>query len=71
MNISDIRTKIDAHNERSRLVTRGAELTTPNEPALTLVDNAELNDPESSIITGPLIQALVDKLPAAKQHLVD
>ena len=60
MNISDIRTKIDAHNERSRLVTRGAELTTPNEPALTLVDNAE---PESSMMTDPLIQALVNKLP--------
>ena len=59
MNISDIRTKIDAHNERSRLVTRGAELTTPNEPALTLVDNAEQNEPESSMMTDPLIQALV------------
>jgi len=58
-------------NERSCLVTRDAELSTPDEIVLTLVDNAELNEPESSIITDPLIQALVDKLPAAKQHLVD
>jgi hypothetical protein len=52
-------------------MTRDAEPSTPDETVLTLVDNAELNEPESSIITGPLIQALVDKLPAAKQHLVD
>jgi hypothetical protein len=52
-------------------MTRDAELSTPDETVLTFVDNAELNEPESSIITGPLIQALVDKLPAAKQHLVD
>ena len=58
-------------NERSCLMTRDAEPSTPGETVLTLVDNAELNEPESSIITGPLIQALVDKLPAAKQHLVD
>ena len=63
MNISDIRTKIDAQNERSHLVTRGAELTTPNEAVLTLVDNAEQNEPESSMMADPLIQALVDKLP--------
>jgi hypothetical protein len=62
MNISDIRTKIDAQNERSRLVTRGAELNTPNETVLTLVDNAEQNEPESSTMMDPLIQALVDKL---------
>ena len=58
-------------NERSGLMTRDAEPSTPDETVLTLVDNAELNEPESSIITRPLIQALVDKLPAAKQHLVD
>jgi hypothetical protein len=63
MNISDIRTKIDAQNERSHLVTRGAELTTPDETVLTLVDNAEQNEPESSMMADPLIQALVDKLP--------
>ena len=63
MNISDIRTKIDAQNERSHLVTRGAELTTPEETVLTLVDNAEQNEPESSMMADPLIQALVDKLP--------
>jgi hypothetical protein len=64
MNISDIRAKIDAQNERSRLVTRSAELNTPDETVLTLVDNAERKEPESSIMTDPLIQAVVDKLPA-------
>jgi hypothetical protein len=64
MNISDIRTKIDAQNERSRLVTRGADRSIePDETVLTLVDHAERNEPESSIMTDPLIQALVDKLP--------
>ena len=64
MNISDIRTKMDAQNERSRLVTRGADRSIePDETVLTLVDHAERNEPESSIMTDPLIQALVDKLP--------
>jgi hypothetical protein len=62
MNISDIRTKIDAQNERSRL--GGADRSIePDETVLTLVDHAERNEPESSIMTDPLIQALVDKLP--------
>jgi hypothetical protein len=61
MNISDIRTRADALNERSCLVTRSAE---PEEtPVLTLVDTAERSDAESCEIPDPLIQALVDKLP--------
>jgi hypothetical protein len=64
MNISDIRTRLDAQNERSRLVTRSAELSAePDETVLTLVDHAERNEPESSIMTDPLIQALVNKHP--------
>jgi hypothetical protein len=71
MNISDIRTKIDAQNERSRLVTRGAELSTkPDETVLTLVDHAERNEPESSIrhfLASPLINAhgIPDLIPAS------
>ena len=61
MNISDLRTRVDALNERSCLVTRGAE---PEEiPALTLVDSAERNDAEFCAAPDPLIQALVAKLP--------
>ena len=56
MNISDIRTRVDALNERSRLVTRSAE---PEEaPVLTLVETAG-----AGRMSDPLIQALVDKLP--------
>ena len=62
MNILDIRTKVDAQNERSRLVTRGAQVSTPDEMVLTVVDNAEQKEPRSS--TDPLIQAVVDRLPA-------
>jgi hypothetical protein len=58
MTISDIRTRIDALNERSCLVPRTAEA-----PVLTLVDTAEPNDAESTEKADPLIQALVDKLP--------
>jgi hypothetical protein len=59
MNISDIRTRVDALNERSRLVTRSAE---PEEaPVLTLIDTADRSD--ASKMSDPLIQALVDKLP--------
>jgi hypothetical protein len=61
MNISDLRTRVGALNERSCLVARSAE---PEEvPALTLVDSAERNDNESCAMPDPLIQALVDKLP--------
>jgi hypothetical protein len=62
MNISDIRTKIDAQNERTHFVTRGAQVSTPAETVLTLVDSAEPKEPDSSMMTDPLIQALVDRL---------
>jgi hypothetical protein len=62
MNISDIRTRLDA--QRSCRVTRDVELSAePDETVLTLVDGAPRNEAESSIMTDPLIQALVDKLP--------
>ena len=63
MTISDIRTRIDALNERSCLVTRTAEAD--DTPVLTLVDTAERNDAEPSEKADPLIQALVNKLPKA------
>ena len=56
MTISDIRTRIDALNERSCLVTRTAEAD--DTPVLTLVDTAERNDAEPSEKADPLIQAL-------------
>jgi len=57
MNISDIRTRVDALNDTSRLVTRSAE---PEEaPVLTLIETADAGGRMSD----PLIQALVDKLP--------
>jgi len=71
MNISDIRTRLDAAERTKLSCDERRRAKYPDETVLTLVDNAELNEPESSIITDPLIQALVDKLPAAKQHLVD
>ena len=59
MNISDIRTRVDALNKTSPLVTRSAE---PEEaPVLTLIDTADRSD--ASKMSDPLIQALVDKLP--------
>jgi hypothetical protein len=61
MTISDIRTKIDALNERSCLIARTAEAD--DTPVLTLV-TADQNDAESSK-ADPLIQALIDKLPKA------
>jgi len=65
MNISNIRTRLDAQNERSCLVTRSSELSAePDETVLTLVDSAPRSETEFNIITDPLIQALVDKLPA-------
>jgi hypothetical protein len=58
MNISNMRTRVDALNERSRLVTSDE----PDEtPVLTLVDAAERSD--AGEMPDPLIQALVDKLP--------
>jgi hypothetical protein len=64
MNISDIRTRVDALNDRSCLVTRRAE---PEEtPILTLVESADVDTADQSDtgeLPDPLIQALVDKLP--------
>jgi hypothetical protein len=66
MNISDIRTRVDALNDRSCLVKRSAEPETrradrEETPVLTLVDTAERSD--AGEMPDPLIQALVDKLP--------
>ena len=59
MNISELRTRVDALNGRSSLVTRTTE---PDEtPILTLVDTAERSD--AAEMPDPLIQALMDKLP--------
>ena len=59
MNISELRTRVDAPNGRSCLVTRTTE---PDEtPILTLVDIAERSD--AAEMPDPLIQALMDKLP--------
>ena len=59
MNISDIRTRVDAPNKTSPLVTRSNE---PEEaPVLTLIETANRSD--ASRMSDPLIQALVDKLP--------
>ena len=59
MNISDLRTRADALNGRSSLVTR-----TDETPILTLVDTAEPSD--AAEMPDPLIQALMDKLPKPK-----
>ena len=61
MKISDLRTRVDALNERSRLVTRDAQ--PDGVPAVTLLDTAERRDGETNVMPDPLIQALVDKLP--------
>jgi hypothetical protein len=59
MKITDLRTRADALNERSCLVTKAKE---PDEtPILTLVDIAERSDAGET--PDPLIQALMDKLP--------
>jgi hypothetical protein len=63
MTISDIRTRIDALNERSCLIARTAEAD--HTPVLTLVDIADQNDAGSSLKADPLLQALIDKLPKA------
>ena len=57
MNMSEILTRVDSLNDRSRLVTRSAERE--ETPVLTLVDTAE----QTREMPDPLIQALVDKLP--------
>ena len=57
MNMSEILTRVDSLNDRSRLVTRSAERE--ETPVLTLVDTAE----GACEMPDPLIQALVDKLP--------
>src|SRR5689334_935084 len=63
MTISNLRTRVGVQNDRSRLVTRGAEPSTePDDTVLTLMEDAE-RKPESSLTTDPLIHALVDKLP--------
>ena len=61
MKISDLRTRVDALNERSRLVTRNAQ--PDSVPAVTLLDTAARSDGETNDMPDPLIQALVDKLP--------
>ena len=61
MNISDLRTRVDALNERSCLVMRHSE--PEGTPALTLVDSVQRNDAEPCEMPDPLLQALIDKLP--------
>ena len=61
MKISDLRTRVDALNERSRLVTRDPQ--PDGVPAVTLQDAAKQSDGETNVMPDPLIQALVDKLP--------
>jgi hypothetical protein len=56
MNMSEILTRVDSLNDRSRLVTRSV---VPEEtPVLSLVDTERTGE-----MPDPLIQALVDKLP--------
>ncbi len=57
MNMSEILTRVDSPNDKSRLVTRNVERE--ETPVLTLVDTAE----RTCEMPDPLIQALVDKLP--------
>ena len=58
MNVTDLRTRVDALDDRSRLVTRSVA---PDDTAgLTLVNTAETAE---SGKLDPLLQALVDKLP--------
>jgi len=57
MNMSEILTRVDSLNDRSRLVTRSVERE--ETPVLNLVDTAE----RTCEMPDPLIQALVDKLP--------
>ena len=59
MNISDLRTRADALNGRSCLVTRNTE--SDETSILALVETAERSD--AAEMPDPLIQALMDKLP--------
>jgi hypothetical protein len=62
MDISDIRTRVDALNGRSSLVRRSAE--SEETPILALVEErADRSDVGEMPDQDPLIQALVDKLP--------
>jgi hypothetical protein len=56
MNMSEILTRVDSLNDRSRLVTRSVERE--ETPVLTLVDTERTGE-----MPDPLIQALVHKLP--------
>ena len=56
MNMSEILTRVDSLNDRSRLVTRSVERE--ETPVLSLVDTERTSE-----MPDPLIQALVDKLP--------
>ena len=56
MNMSEILTRVDSLNDRSRLVTRNVERE--ETPVLSLVDTERTGE-----MPDPLIQALVDKLP--------
>jgi len=56
MNMSEILTRVDSLNDRSRLVTRSVERE--ETPVLTLVEPERTGE-----VPDPLIQALVDKLP--------
>jgi len=57
MNMSEILTRVDSPNDKSRPVTRNVERE--ETPVLTLVDTAE----RTCEMPDPLIRALVDKLP--------
>src|SRR5262245_2487888 len=56
MNMSEILTRVDSLNDRSRLVTRSVE--GEETPVLSLVDTERTGE-----MPDPLIQALIDKLP--------
>jgi hypothetical protein len=61
MDISNIRTRVDALNKRSDLVARKPK---PDDaPVLTLVDTVEQSDTNRVAMSDPLIQALIEKLP--------
>jgi hypothetical protein len=61
MNFSDLRTRVDALNGRSDLVTRSPKVD--DTPVLTLVDTVEQIDTDPYVMSDPLMQALIDKLP--------
>jgi hypothetical protein len=61
MNFSDVPTRIELINERSRLITKNPKQD--DAPTLTVVDEIEGTQGEHHRRPDPLIQALVDKLP--------